>query len=1751
MKSIGSRLWKWGAGLGLVAALCGSPQQAAADLAEGFETGMPTSYATGDYSLGSGTWSFVNVIRGTTKYAGTYSCQLRSSTGAEARTPTLAGGVGTITFWVYSSTSTGGLQVNLSTDGGASWTPATGSPFTGLGSAWAQKTIVVNNASVNKVQFYRTAATISLDAVSITSYSSGPTAPSVTTVAASATNTTAATVNGNVTADGGASVTERGACYKTSAGVAITDNKTAATSNGTGAFSVDLSSLSVNQIYYFKAYASNSVGETLAANELNFTTLANVPAAPTVGNPTSSSLDIAVNENGNPAATEFAIQRTSDSQYLQADGSWGAAAVWATKATWGTKTATGLTPETEYFFQVKARNGANVETAFGSTASGTTEAPPSAIWINPMSAGTPMGSYTLGDTLGEWFVNFEIGQETWNYAQVGLGTAVDGTGYSWGEAAWYENGEGSNKRVRRNLSGFQFTSAANYYVICQARADAGDAYTSKSGNGWSNSTAYPPADLASAYFAVSAVNDPASPTAARSTTSPLSEIDLGWAQNGQSHDVMVVRKLTTESWTEPTQGTAYITGELIGSGIVVYVGSLTAISATELDDDTTYDFKFYSVNNDYYSAGVTAQASTAKCEPDAPTGLDAAEDYTAFTASWEAATGATGYRLDVSTEDDFQAGGLGQLIISEVADPLDQANAKFVELYNGTGAAIDFGSATWYLARQANGGSWANTRLTGTVAAAGTYVVAYNQSSYESTFGKAADQYSGNISGNGDDGYFLVQDGGYATGTVVDAYGVIDQDGTGYAWEYLDKNAVRNADVATPNATWTASEWTIPAGTVNAAAMTPGAHTCTGDQAPSYVAGYSNLAVAGTSQLVDGLEEGTTYYFRVRAEGPGGCPSVDSATASATTLEHLRIEVNAAEVNVREAGEGRFFVRLNQDPGGSVVVNISRSAGDASLGVQSGAARSFNSGSWSTWQAVTLAQAADDGNADNEAATFQVSASGLDAVSVAATALDDDIADNLALAATGATIAGTPLLTSRAGELIDGVHADAANYGYTIWTSTPPGTITLDLKATATVSRVRLLGWDWVHRTQRYQIEYSPDGVNWTLLINASGEDRNGWDDWAVADVALRYLRFEGVSSSANQGVLVSELEVYGTSDMSGLAQPELLSTAVNVREGGEGRFFVRLNKQPAASVVVDVTRSSGTADTTVQSGASLGFTPANWSTWRAVTLAAGADENSDNETATYRISATGRADQFVVATVLDDDIGENLALASGGATIRGSPVLSSRAGELIDGTHADSANYGYTIWTNDPPGTITLDLRDGMTVSRIRLLNWDWVHRVHRYTLESSVDGVNWTSLVDATADDRHGWDDWAVADEVLRYLRFTGVSNSANQGVLVSELEVYGVRTPPPAVEISRTAVNVREGGQGRFFVRLASAPAQPVTFAVSRSAGDASLVVAGGATLGFSSANWTNWQAVTLTQADDGNADGETATIQVSAAGYESQYVAATALDDDIGENVALASGGATIRGSKASSTGLLIDGVHNAAANYGWTVWTNVPPGTMTLDMKAAMTVSRIRLLGWDWTHRTQGYQIESSTDGVNWTLLVDAGTPRHGWDDWAVADASIRYLRFTGLSSSANQSVLVSELEVYGTRPGSRRAAAAAKGSAAAGGPATVLTSDGPEDATGWNAVDGDAKTAWVGQKAGGGYVVVGYEPAQTLTGLEVDLAEGSLGGLQCLHSLDAQEWRPLAEDLEAGPVTLNYLWLVFPDDGTEAVPRVIEIRPNP
>ncbi len=172
------------------------------------------------------------------------------------------------------------------------------------------------------------------------------------------------------------------------------------------------------------------------------------------------------------------------------------------------------------------------------------------------------------------------------------------------------------------------------------------------------------------------------------------------------------------------------------------------------------------------------------------------------------------------------------VIISEVADPNDDFNGRFVELYNTGITDVDL-SAGWALLRFANGNIEAATySLTSTINSCSALTIANNASNFQSIYGFAPDEVSGFVSGNGDDVYALWD------GTqIVDIYGVIGIDGTGEVWEYEDGQAIRNANVDVASAVFDASEWQIfsdasGSQTKDTTDMTPGTHvnnTCSVD----------------------------------------------------------------------------------------------------------------------------------------------------------------------------------------------------------------------------------------------------------------------------------------------------------------------------------------------------------------------------------------------------------------------------------------------------------------------------------------------------------------------------------------------------------------------------------------------------------------------------------------------------------------------------------------------------------------------------------------------------------------------------------------------------------------------------------------------------------------------------------------------------------------------------------------------------------
>jgi hypothetical protein len=339
---------------------------------------------------------------------------------------------------------------------------------------------------------------------------------------------------------------------------------------------------------------------------------------------------------------------------------------------------------------------------------------------------------------------------------------------------------------------------------------------------------------------------------------------------------VTARGLCWNTTGTPTTGDATSSD---GSGTGAFSSSLTGLTPGQL-----YYVRAYAVNSAGTGYG-NEQTVTADCFGSGPTGLFAnPTNGQNFTANWSAVPAATGYRLDVSTSAEFGAAGVAStLFFSEYLE--GSGNNKYVEIFNGTGASVDL--TTYRVLVFANGSTTPGTPivLSGTLTNGGTYVIA-NSSAALNTI--ATNMLSGSLNFNGDDAVALTNTLG---GGYLDIIGQIGNDpGTewGSGLNGTADNTIRRRPTVAAGDPVGSDAFTAPTneweGFASDTAGNIGAHTFTPPSQPSFVAGYSNRAVGGTSLSVTGLTQGVTYYYRVRAEGAASCISPDSTTATVTTV---------------------------------------------------------------------------------------------------------------------------------------------------------------------------------------------------------------------------------------------------------------------------------------------------------------------------------------------------------------------------------------------------------------------------------------------------------------------------------------------------------------------------------------------------------------------------------------------------------------------------------------------------------------------------------------------------------------------------------------------------------------------------------------------------------------------------------------------------------------------------------------------------
>ena len=223
-----------------------------------------------------------------------------------------------------------------------------------------------------------------------------------------------------------------------------------------------------------------------------------------------------------------------------------------------------------------------------------------------------------------------------------------------------------------------------------------------------------------------------------------------------------------------------------------------------------------------------------------------ATNTTDFTAAWSASSGATSYRLDVATNASFAGGGAGGNVL------IDEDFTDFSDWTDG-GTANDTTHA----------GAASPCRSLGTGASLTSPSV--NYPTQMTFYVDASSGGNGKITTN----YYSTDGGG--SWTPVGVYTSTTAGATETQVLTSSPNLSGSTGVmfrfVSAFSTWYLDDVKVTGGSAGS---------------PSYVAGYSNLTVAGTSQSVTGLASGAIYYFRARAVNSGGTSS-NSPTASVTT----------------------------------------------------------------------------------------------------------------------------------------------------------------------------------------------------------------------------------------------------------------------------------------------------------------------------------------------------------------------------------------------------------------------------------------------------------------------------------------------------------------------------------------------------------------------------------------------------------------------------------------------------------------------------------------------------------------------------------------------------------------------------------------------------------------------------------------------------------------------------------------------------
>ena len=244
---------------------------------------------------------------------------------------------------------------------------------------------------------------------------------------------------------------------------------------------------------------------------------------------------------------------------------------------------------------------------------------------------------------------------------------------------------------------------------------------------------------------------------------------------------------------------------------IFQVGEILTASFTysdaENDPEGTHTYTWYRADDASGTNQTQIQTGNSSTYTILPADLNS---YIAFEVTPLATQGTlTGLPVLSSYSGPVLSPSAGGIFISEIADPDNNAGARFIELTNGSANPIDVSNwevLLFYNTNTTSGGNFTFPFST-TISGGDSFIIAQNSTNFQSAFSFAPDDVGFNINSNGDDNFELRDN----NGILIDIYGSVGTDQTGTCAEFEDGRTLRESSIIEGNTTWDESEWIVRA----------------------------------------------------------------------------------------------------------------------------------------------------------------------------------------------------------------------------------------------------------------------------------------------------------------------------------------------------------------------------------------------------------------------------------------------------------------------------------------------------------------------------------------------------------------------------------------------------------------------------------------------------------------------------------------------------------------------------------------------------------------------------------------------------------------------------------------------------------------------------------------------------------------------------------------------------------------------------